>query len=103
MPARSALDLRSQVGQMLIIGFEGTALSARLRTMISGIQPGGIILFRRNIESAAQTYNLLRDCRSLVRTPGFMCVDLEGGTVDRFRDVIAPTPSVASVGATGNV
>lgn len=30
-------------------------------------------------------------------TPLFTCVDLEGGTVDRFRDVLGPTPSVADV------
>src|SRR6202012_1892667 len=32
----------------------------------------------------------------------FLCVDLEGGTVDRLKKVIAPAPSVADVFATGN-
>jgi beta-N-acetylhexosaminidase len=30
----------------------------------------------------------------------FLCVDMEGGTVDRLRDAIAPIPSVAEVAAT---
>ncbi len=32
----------------------------------------------------------------------FLCVDMEGGTVDRLRDVIAPVPSVADVAAAGS-
>jgi beta-N-acetylhexosaminidase len=32
----------------------------------------------------------------------FLCVDLEGGTVDRLKKVIAPAPSVEQVFATGN-
>ena len=34
--------------------------------------------------------------------PMFLCVDLEGGTVDRLKKVIAPAPSVQDVFATGN-
>ena len=68
--------------------------------MISTLQPGGIILFRRNIEAAEQTYALMRECHSYL-PPRFLSVDLEGGTVDRFRDLIAPMPSVADVAAAG--
>ncbi len=34
--------------------------------------------------------------------PLFTCVDLEGGNVDRFRDVFGPTPAAADVFATGD-
>jgi beta-N-acetylhexosaminidase len=91
------LDLRQQAGQLLIMGFDGTEMSSRLRTTISTLQPGGVILFRRNIEELQQTYTLVSECRKLMRTSSYLCVDLEGGTVDRFRDLIAPAPSVADV------
>jgi beta-N-acetylhexosaminidase len=45
---------------------------------------------------------LLRDCRKCVSTPLFTCIDLEGGSVDRFRDVLGPTPSAAEVFATAD-
>lgn len=96
------LDLKQQVGQLLIMGFDGTEMSPKLRTMISTLQPGGIILFRRNIEEAQQTYQLVRECQKTMQTPGYLCVDLEGGTVDRFRDLIGPAPAVANVVATGD-
>jgi beta-N-acetylhexosaminidase len=40
---------------------------------------------------------LLRECQKCVETPLFTCVDLEGGSVDRFREVLAATPSAAEV------
>lgn len=100
MASQKALDLRQQVGQSLIMGFDGTDVSARLRSMLGTLNPGGIILFRRNIEEAAQVHALLRHAQQTVATPMFLCVDMEGGTVDRLRDAIAPIPSVADVAAT---
>ena len=59
-------------------------------------------IFARNIASVEQTHKLLQDCRACVSTPLFTCVDLEGGTVDRFRKVIGATPAPAEVFASGN-
>ena len=72
-------------------------MTPALGNLLTRIQPAGIILFRRNIESAEQTWELLRNCQRQVATPLFTCVDMEGGTVDRLRDVFGPSPSAASV------
>ena len=45
---------------------------------------------------------LLRECQKCVAAPLFTCVDLEGGKVDRFRNVLGPAPSAAEVFATGD-
>ncbi len=90
------------IGQLLIIGFDGTAMSPRLASLLTKIQPAGVILFARNITGAEQTHTLLRECQKHVATPLFTCVDLEGGTVDRFRNVIGSAPSPAEVFATGS-
>ena len=102
MPSISSFDLRQQVGQLMIMGFDGTGVSAHLRTMLGTMHPGGIILFKRNIVDAAQTHALLREAQKTVATPMFRCVDMEGGTVDRFRDAVARMPSVAEVAAAGS-
>jgi beta-N-acetylhexosaminidase len=94
--------LRRQVGQLLILGFDGTEIDSKLRTTLSTLQPSGVILFARNIEEPKQTWRLLRDSQATTRIPMFLCVDLEGGTVDRLKKVIAPAPSVEQVFATGN-
>ena len=93
---------RMHIGQLLIIGFDGTKVSPRLASLLTKIQPAGVILFARNITGAEQTHTLLRECQKYVATPLLTCVDLEGGTVDRFRNVIGSAPSAAEVFATGS-
>src|SRR5580658_746858 len=95
-------DLHREIGQLLIVGFDGAEMTPRLNSLLKRLQPGGVVLFARNIKSAEQTWRLLRDCQKCVSTPLFTCVDLEGGLVDRLRDVLGPTPSAADVFATGD-
>src|SRR5258708_5844143 len=90
------------IGQLFILGFDGTEMSPSLASLLARIQPAGVILFARNIVNAQQTHKLLKDCQSQVRQPLFTCVDLEGGKVDRFRNVTGPAPSAADVFATGD-
>jgi beta-N-acetylhexosaminidase len=102
MPFKAIRDLRAHIGQLLIIGFDGVEMSPRLASLLTTIQPAGVILFARNITSPAQTHALLRECQKCVATPLLTCVDLEGGQVDRFRNVLGPAPSAADVFATGD-
>jgi beta-N-acetylhexosaminidase len=90
------------LGQLLIVGFDGTEMTPQLTSLLTRLQPAGVILFARNIESPEQTWRLLRECQKCVVVPLFICVDLEGGTVDRFRDALGATPSAAEVFATGD-
>lgn len=89
-------------GQLLIIGFDAIEMNAGLASLLRRVQPAGVILFARNIKSPGQTWRLLRDCQKCVPTPLLNCVDMEGGSVDRFRDVWGATPSAAEVFATGD-
>jgi beta-N-acetylhexosaminidase len=93
---------KDEIGQLLIVGFDGTEMTTRLTSLLTRLQPAGVILFARNINTPEQTSRLLRDCQKCVSTPLFTCVDLEGGRVDRFRDVFGPSPSPADVFATGD-
>ncbi len=91
--------LQHQVGQLMIVGFDGVELSARVRTLLETIQPAGTIFFKRNVATAVQTHKLNLDCQSAVAAPLFRCVDLEGGTVDRLRDAITRSPALGDVAA----
>src|SRR6202789_3427625 len=102
MPIKTISHRPLHFGQLLIVGCNGTEMTARLASLLTRLQPAGVILFARNIESGEQTWRLLRDCRKCVSTPLFTCIDLEGGSVDRFRDVLGPTPSAAEGFATAN-
>lgn len=92
--------LRRAAGRVLIVGVEGTSLTAMEQAWLKLIRPSGVILFRRNIEDAQATHALLESVQKATGGPLFRCVDVEGGTVDRLRDLVAPMPSAQSVGKT---
>jgi beta-N-acetylhexosaminidase len=102
MRKKNNSSIPANIGQLLIIGFDGTGMSPRLASLLTRLQPAGVILFARNITGGEQTYKLLKDCQACVSTPLFTCVDMEGGRVDRFRNVTGSAPSAADVFASGN-
>jgi beta-N-acetylhexosaminidase len=94
------MTLRQAAGQVLVAGLEGPQLSALESAWLRLLRPGGVILFRRNIETATQTHELMRSAMQAADQPLLRCIDVEGGTVDRLRDLIAPMPSPFAVAAT---
>lgn len=92
--------MSTEIGQLMIVGFDGVEMTPPLASLLRQLQPAGVILFARNIMRPEQTWQLLRGCQTCVKVPLFTCVDLEGGTVDRFRDVLGASPSAAEVFAT---
>ncbi len=81
----------------LIVGVPGTALSDDEMAVLERVQPVGVILFSRNIETAEQTRDLVAQLQELEPRP-FIAVDLEGGMVNRLSAVWGelPTPTAAS-------
>jgi len=51
----------SSLGQLILCGVPGKELDAASAEMFRRVQPGGFILFGRNIESASQTRKLIAD------------------------------------------
>jgi beta-N-acetylhexosaminidase len=90
-------NLRQAAGSLLVVGLSGTELTALERAWLKLVRPAGVILFRRNIADARQTRMLLDEATALCAPHSFRCVDVEGGTVDRLRDVLAPMPSAQAV------
>ena len=80
-----------------MVGVVGTELTGLERVWLRLVRPGGVILFRRNIADVAQTRSLLEETTSLCVPRALRCVDLEGGTVDRLRDALAPMPAAQLV------
>jgi beta-N-acetylhexosaminidase len=89
--------LRHATGSLLVVGLGSTELTGLERAWLKLLRPAGIILFRRNIENSRQTRALLEHATELCAPHSFRCVDVEGGTVDRLRDALAPMPSAQAV------
>lgn len=85
---------------MLVIGLEGLQLSARDEERLSAPEVSGAILFSRNFASRAQLDELIAEIRALRDDPFPICVDQEGGPVQRFKsDGFTRLPPLARIGA----
>ena len=93
MPRPRDLSPEDSVGQLLWIGFEGTALTPNLERLLRRARPGGVILFSRNIEDARQVRSLTDALYRSLPIPPFIAVDQEGGRVNRLRPILGPTPA----------
>ena len=82
----------------LIIDISGTALTKTDRQRLKHPLVGGIILFARNWENRGQLSRLCADIKKL-RRDLLICVDHEGGRVQRFRtDGFTHLPPMRSLG-----
>ena len=91
------MSLRHAAGSLLVVGLGGTELTGLERAWLRLVRPGGVILFKRNITDATQTRALLDEATGLGARHSVRCVDVEGGTVNRLRDALAPLPSAQAV------
>lgn len=89
----ASLSLEHRLGQMLFIGIPSTTIDDDTRKLIQTVQPGGIILFARNIEQAQQVAELNAEVRRLLKVPPLISIDQEGGRVDRLKKICPPMPS----------
>jgi beta-N-acetylhexosaminidase len=83
---------------MLVIGVAGTELTAQERDWLQHPACAGVILFTRNFASRAQVAELSQAIREAAVRPQLVCVDQEGGRVQRFRDGYSALPSLEQFG-----
>jgi beta-N-acetylhexosaminidase len=98
-----ALPLEQQIGQFLFIGLPGTELDSETRALIEEVQPGGVIIFGRNVAGPEQLRSLLDGVRELIKTPPLFGIDQEGGLVDRLRRIFTPMPSARTIRQHGDL
>ncbi len=98
----SLAERKAHAGQMLVIGFAGTDVDDALREVTRTIQPGGFILFSRNVVEPGQVLELNEALRALLprHLAPLRTVDQEGGRVQRVRAPATEWPSMREVGAT---
>ena len=82
----------------VIVDVAGTELTADEIARLSHPLVGGVILFAHNYESRAQLIALCRQIHALRRPPLLICVDHEGGRVQRFRNGFTAIPPMRELG-----
>lgn len=94
------MTIRDTVGQLLMLGFEGTELSREFLDWLQECRPGGVILFSRNLvdpEQAARLTNALQT--QTPNLPLLIAIDEEGGAVSRLPRGFTTFPAAARVAA----
>ncbi len=82
--AIARLGLARQVGELVVLRFQGTAVPAYVRSILRRGEASGAILFRDNIASPGQLRALTRTLHAAGRAGRFtpiVCIDQEGGAI----------------------
>ena len=95
------LTLEQKIGQLFVLGFAGREPDVESRALLDAIQPGGFLLYQRNIESFDQIYDLTSRLREISAIPALLAIDHEGGRVDRLKHIFAVMPSMAELAGAG--
>jgi beta-N-acetylhexosaminidase len=83
----------------LLIGLHGHELTARGSRVLSHPAVGGVVLFSRNYRDLPQLSRLIADIRSARDPRPLVCIDQEGGRVQRLRDGFTRLPALGALGS----
>lgn len=100
--AVEGLDLRQQIGQLLVSSFDGAARPDYIRRRLEAGETAGVILFARNGGSAAHWRELTRSLQAAARDHALIMVDQEGGSV-RTVAFAGPVPAQPLQGSPSEV
>lgn len=82
----------------LIVDIQGTTLDCEDLDLLTHPYIGGVILFARNYRNHAQLMQLVNHIKSLRYPQLLVCVDQEGGRVQRFKHEFTHLPALHSLG-----
>lgn len=91
------------LGQLLLSGVPGPVLDPATADLFRRIQPGGFILFGRNIQSVKQLRKLIDDLRDLSDVEPIITIDQEGGRVSRLKLIGNEPPNAVQLRDKGDL
>ena len=93
--------IERKIARLFVCGFEGTTLDAQLCDLLQhGI--GGVILFKRNLPDLDTALSLNQNILEQATGPLLLCLDQEGGRVQRLPAPILQLPAMRRLGAVGD-
>ncbi|RNB84753.1 beta-N-acetylhexosaminidase [Brevibacillus fluminis] len=100
------LSLEEKIGQLVLVGMDGTTIGTQAKEMIEQYHIGGFIFFKPNIQNATQAVSLFNSLKETNRSvnpiPLFLSVDEEGGRVSRLPNSLVKLPASGTVGKKDN-
>ncbi len=95
--------MNKMIGQHILMGISGHALTADEKKFIVENNISGIVLFGRNVAEPKQVYDLCSEIQSLrlqqtEKTPLYISIDMEGGRVARLKAPFTQWPPLKKLG-----
>src|SRR5213595_3626371 len=90
-------------GQLLLVGVRGPELEGEEAKLLRRVQPGGFILFGRNIKTPVQLRKLIDDLRDVSEIEPIITIDQEGGRVSRLRLIGNEPPNAQQLRDKGDI
>ena len=92
------MTIRDTVGQLLMVGFQGTELSRTFLDWLQEYRPGGVILFSRNLVDPEQVARLTNALQAHAPdSPLLIAIDEEGGCVSRLPQGFTTFPAASRI------
>ncbi|KAG0160374.1 hypothetical protein PDIDSM_7901 [Penicillium digitatum] len=102
-------DLDRQMGQLFMMGFDGTSVNPQIRSLIENYHLGAVLLSAKNLKSAEDATRLVLELQTIARDAGhpvplLIALDQENGGVNSLYDeiFIRQFPSTMGIAATGS-
>ncbi len=99
-------DIRKKIGQLFILGFDGYSVPADFKKFIQEYHLGGVIYFKRNVQTPGQIAELSNElqfgCRPKDCPNLFISIDHEGGKVNRLVKPFTKFPGNDYLGELGS-
>lgn len=104
-PSVGNLSLTEKVGQLFLIGIDGTVANEDVVELIQTYKVGGIILQKKNVESVKQLLaliNELKDMNIANQIPLFISIEQEGGRSNVLPNELIQLPSIKYIADKGS-
>jgi beta-N-acetylhexosaminidase len=82
----------------ILVGLPGTTLTAADREMLGHPAVGGVVLFTRNYRDRGQLLHLVAEIHAVREPRLLVCIDQEGGRVQRLREGFTRLPPLRLLG-----
>lgn len=100
------MTLTEKIGQMVIMGVDGTSANEQMKELIEQYHVGGVILYQNNIANKKQTTDFLNELKQIntekSAIPLWLSVDQEGGRVSRMPSEYTKLPTNRAIGKVNN-
>jgi len=95
------MGLEQDAGRTLLVGLPGPDLDEESAVLLERLRPGGVILFRRNLDTIERWLALSSRLHDLLPEPAVLAIDQEGGRVSRLEPWVGATPGAAELAGRG--